>query len=106
MRNLAILAVFTASIALGAEFFYISLSGTNTQTATVGAKATRFAIQCTTPVRYKLSNGSASTVAATDPLIATGDPYIIDKSTGYDRINVAHQDLATSISCSIFRRVP
>lgn len=106
MRNLAIFVILAASVALGAEFFYISLSGTNTQTATVGARATRFAIQCTTPVRYKLSNGSASTVAATDALIATGDPYIIDKSTGFDRINVAHQDLATAISCNIFRRVP
>lgn len=106
MKSLILVASLIASVALGAEFLYTTLSGTNTQTATVGAKATRFAIQCTTPVRYKLSNGASSTVNANDALIATGDPYIIDKSTGYDRINVAHQDTTTTISCSIFRRVP
>ena len=106
MNRIALAAVLIASVAFGAEFLLTTLSGTNTQTATIGKGASRLAIQCTTPVRYRLSVDAASTVTSSDALIATGDPYIIDKGVGINRINVAHQDTTTSISCSIFRRVP
>lgn len=104
--KVTLVVLVLAVMALAAEMGYGSLSGTNTQTLTVGKGSTRLAIQCTTPVRYRISQDAASTVVATDPLVAVGDPYIIDKPQGYNRLNIAHQDLATSISCNVFRRVP
>lgn len=106
MKHLALAAALVASVALGAEFLRGTLSGTGTQTLVVGPGSTRLAIQCTTPVRYRLSNGAASTVTSNDALVATGDPYIVDKTPGYDRINIAHQDTTTAISCSVFVRIP
>lgn len=106
MNRIALIAVLIASVALGAEVLLGTLSGTNTQTLTLGKGASRLAIQCTTPVRYRVSTGAASTVTSSDALVAIGDPYIIDKGAGVDRLNIAHQDTTTAISCSIFRRVP
>lgn len=106
MNRIVLIAVLVASVAFGAEFLLATLSGAQTQTLILGRGASRLAIQCTTPVRYTVSAGDAGAVTANDALIATGDPYIIDKGPGITRLGVAHQDTTTSISCSVFSRVP
>ena len=110
MKNIA-LAVATFAImlsfaAFGAEYLLGSLSGTNTQTLTLGAGSTKLAIQCTTAVRYRLSRDAASTVLSTDVLVATGDPYIIDRGPDMNRLNIAHSDTTTAIACNVYRRSP
>ena len=108
MKNIALavaIAVTLSFTALGAEYLFVALSGTNTQTATLGA-GTKIALQCTTPVRYRLSRDAASTVLSTDALIAVGDPYQIPRGPDMNRLNVAHQDTTTAISCSVLRVSP
>ena len=107
MKKIAlVVAVLIASGALGAEYLLGTLSGTNTQTLVLGPGSTKIAIQCTTPVRYRLSRDAAETVVSSDALVATGDPYIIMRGPNMTRLNVAHQDTTTSISCSVFRLSP
>ena len=107
MKHIAFAVVVTLSVAaLGAEFLLGTLSGTNTQTLSLGNGSVKIALQCTTPVRYRLSKDAASTVVSGDALIATGDPYQIPRGTGMNRLNVAHQDTTTAISCSVFRVSP
>jgi len=107
VKKLAIAAIITVgTVAAGAEILRATLSGVGTQSAVVGRGA-KVALQCTTSVRYQTSNAALTpTLSANDALIATGDPYRIDLPPGHDRIFVAHSDLATSISCSIFTRDP
>lgn len=99
-------ALAVASVGVAAEFFLASLAGTNTQTLTLGAGSTKLALQCTTGVRYRLSQGAAVTVTTNDALIATGDPYIIDRGPDQVFLNVAHQDTTTAIDCKVYRRSP
>jgi hypothetical protein len=105
MKKLVAATLFVASVAFGAELLYGTLSGTNTQTLIVGRGA-KLALQCTTGVRYVPSFGAARTVTANDALVAQGDPYKIDIGPNADRLNVAHQDTTTTISCSVFSRDP
>jgi len=105
MKRLIAVALLAASVAFGAEVLYGTLSGTNTQTLTVGRGA-KLALQCTTGVRYVPSFGAARTVTANDALVAQGDPYKIDMPGWADRLNVAHQDTTTTISCSVYSRDP
>lgn len=106
MKHIALaVAVLVSAAALGAEYLFVALSGTNTQTATLGA-GTKIALQCTTPVRYRLSRDAAATVVSGDPLIAVGDPYQIPRGPDQNRLNVAHQDTTTAISCSVLRVSP
>ena len=109
MKNIALavaIAVTLSFTAVGAEYLLGTLSGTNTQTLSLGAGSTKLAIQCTTPVRYRLSRDASSTVLSTDVLVATGDPYIIDRGPDMNRLNIAHQDTTTTISCNVYRRSP
>jgi hypothetical protein len=116
MKRFILVTLAFASVALGAEFLRGTLSGTGTQTLNVGPGSSRLALQCTTDVRYKLSRADAADagnlVTANDALIATGDPYIIDKTNAYSLLNVAHSDIAadggggSAISCSVFVRNP
>lgn len=88
-----------------AEIYEATLTGTNTQTRVVGYGA-KIALQATTPIRYSVSNGASQTITADDALINTGDPYKVDLPPSCDRINVAHQDLSTSISVAVYARDP
>lgn len=107
MKHIALaVAVLVSAAALGAEYILGTLSGTNTQTLSLGPGSTKLAIQCTTPVRYRLSRDAASTVASTDALVATGDPYLIFRGPDQNRLNIAHQDTTTSISCNVYRVSP
>ena len=107
MKHIALaVAVLVSVAAFGAEYILGSLSGTNTQTLSLGAGSTKLAIQCTTPVRYRLSRDAAATVLSTDALVATGDPYQIPRGPDQNRLNVAHQDTTTAISCSVLRVSP
>lgn len=107
MKHIALaVAVLVSVAAFGAEYILGSLSGTNTQTLSLGSGSTKLAIQCTTPVRYRLSRDAAATVLSTDALVATGDPYQIPRGPDQNRLNIAHQDTTTSISCNIYRVSP
>lgn len=88
-----------------AEIYEATLAGTNTQSMVVGRGA-KIALQATTPIRYSVSNGASVTVTANDPLVGTGDPYKVDLPPQCNRINVAHQDLATAISVAVYARDP
>lgn len=102
---LVVAVALYAAVSLGAEILFGTLTGTNTQTLTVGRGA-KLAIQCTTPVRYAVSFGAVRTVTADDALIAPGDPYKIPMPPWADRLNVAHQDTTTAISCDIYSLDP
>ena len=106
MKRIALAVSLFAAAAFGAEFYLGALSGTNTQTLSLGSGSTKLAIQCTTPVRYRLSRDAALTVTTSDALVATGDPYIIMRGPDMNRLNIAHQDAATTISCNIYRLSP
>lgn len=105
MKKLCVAGVVIAASAFAAEVLLGTLSGAGTQTLTV-AKGAKLALQCTTGVRYRVSAGAASTVTSNDSLVATGDPYRIDIPSWADRLNVAHQDTTTAISCAVYTRDP
>lgn len=105
MKRIALAVSLFAAAAFGAEYLLGSLSGTNTQTLVLGPGA-KIALQCTTPVRYRLSRDAAETVVSGDALVAVGDPYQIPRGPNMTRLNVAHQDTTTAISCSVLRVSP